>query len=123
MPRYRLPIDPLKVAVIGAVYLTVFFVLGGNVYTLIKTPPPMVDTPNGIPRLFAYGLDAQLGIEGIVASITAFIGVLGLGLIYYSSRFVFLPTHATRMMLLGMILTGVAFLIYSYMYAIKMQLI
>ncbi len=123
VPRYGLPIDPLKAAVFGVVYLTVFFVLGGNIYTLINTPPPMVGTPNGFPRLFAYGLDAQLGIEGIVASITALIGVLGLGLIYYSSKFVFSPTHATRMMILGMILTGVAFLVYSYMYAIKMQLI
>lgn len=122
MPRYGLPIDPLKAAVFGVVYLAVFFVLGGNIYTLIETPPPMVGTPNGLPRLFAYGLDAQLGIEGIVASITALIGVLGLGLIYYSSKFVFSPAHATRMMVLGMILTGVAYLILSYIYAIKMQM-
>jgi hypothetical protein len=121
MPSLRLPPCPPKAAVFGCAIFTVLFVLGGNIYTLVMTPPPIASFSDGLPRLFAPGLDAQLSIEGIVASVVAVIGFLGLGLIYYSSRYVFTPSHATRMMILGMILTGVAFLIYSYMYAIKMQ--
>lgn len=121
MPNLGLPTCPPKAAVFSVVILAVLFVLGGNIYTLIMTPPPIAGFSNGLPRLFAPGLDAQLSIEGIVASVVAFIGVLGLSLIYYSSRYVFTPSDATRLMILGMILTGVAFLTYSYMYAIKIQ--
>lgn len=122
MPRLRTITWPSNVVFFFIAIFAVLFVLGGNIYTLIMTPPPLVDFSNGPPSILAPGLDAQLSIEGIVASIVGFIGVLGLGLIYYSSRYIFSPSNATRMMIVGMILAGVAFLCYSYMIAIKMHM-
>ncbi|MHA2141211.1 MAG: hypothetical protein ACXADF_07980 [Candidatus Thorarchaeota archaeon] len=122
MPRLRQPTWPPSVVVFALAISTIIFVLGGNIYTLIMTPPPIASFSNGLPRLLAPGIDAQLSIEGIVASVVAFIGVLGLGLMYYSSRYIFTPSHATRMMIVGMLLAGVALLTYNYMYAIKMDM-
>lgn len=123
MPRLRQATWPPNAVVFATAIFTVLFVVGGNIYTLIMTPPPIIELPNGLPGFFAPGLDAQLSIEGIVASIVAFIGLLGLGLMYYSSRYIFTPSNATRMMIIGMLLAGVALLSYSYMYAIKMHII
>ncbi len=120
LPHKRIAAFHPKEFLFGIAVLAVLFILGGNLYTLIETPPPITGSPDGLPRVFAPGIDAQLSMEGMMASIVAGIGVLGLGIIYYSSRYVFTPSHATRLMILGMLLSGVAFLIYNYMFAIKL---
>jgi hypothetical protein len=122
MPRLRTITWPSNIVVFAIAIFAVLFVLGGNIYTLIMTPPPIAYFSNGLPSIFAPGLDAQLSIEGVVASIVAFIGILGVGLMYYSSRYIFTPSNATRMMIVGILLTGVALLSYSYMFAIKMYM-
>jgi len=101
-------------------FIAVLFVLGGNIYTLVKTPPPIAGGPNGEPILVIRGLDAQLGMEGLVASVVIFMGVLGLGLIYYSSKYVFQPGYATRLLFLGAILAGSAYLIMTYLFGLKL---
>ena len=114
-----MPTRPPDLIVFGVIMAVVLFVLGGNIYTLVRTPPAIAGGANEIPILIAPGLDLQLGLEGIVASVTIMIGTLGLGLLYYASKYVFQPGYATRLMTLGMILAGVAFLIITYMFGIK----
>ncbi len=46
-------------------------------------------------------------------------GTAGLGLVYYASKYVFQPSYATRLMVLGMILAGLSFLVFSYLFGIK----
>ena len=65
------------------------------------------------------GLDIQLGLEGIVASVVILMGTIGLGLVYYASRYVFQPGYATRLLILGVILAGISFLVFGYLFDLK----
>jgi hypothetical protein len=120
-PRFRMPSRPPDIVIFGAIFMAVLFVLGGNIYTLVRTPPAIAGSSSGTPILVAPGLDVQLGMEGVVASVVIFIGVIGLGLIYYGSKYVFQPGYATRLIILGMVLSGVAFLIFSYLWTLKIS--
>ena len=114
-----MPTRPPDIVLFGVVFIVILFVLGGNIYTLVRTPPAIAGSSSGNPILIAPSIDAQLGMEGIVASVIILVGVMGLGLVYYGSKYVFQPGYATRLMILGMILTGVSFLIFSYLWGIK----
>ncbi|MDH4213260.1 MAG: hypothetical protein ACFFCT_07260 [Candidatus Odinarchaeota archaeon] len=114
-----MPTRPPDTVIFGIMFIAVLFVLGGNVYTLVRTPPAIAGGSGGVPILVAPSLDSQLGMEGVVASVVVFVGVMGLGLIYYGSKYVFQPGYATRLMVLGIILSGVSFLIFSYLWTIK----
>jgi len=122
-PKFRMPSRPPDTVIFGLIFIAVLFVLGGNVYTLVRTPPAIAGDSSGNPILVAPGLDAQLGMEGVVASVVVFVGVIGLGLIYYGSKYVFQPGYATRLMILGMIMSGVSFLIFSYLWSVKTGMI
>jgi hypothetical protein len=118
-----MPTRPPDIVVFGIVFVVVLFVLGGNIYTLVRTPPAIASDSSGAPILISPGIDSQLGMEGIVASVVIMVGAMGLGLVYYGSKYVFQPGYATRLMVLGVILAGVAFLIFSYLWGIKTGLI
>lgn len=114
-----MPTRPPDTVIFGLMFVAVLFVLGGNIYTLVRTPPAIAGSSSGTPVLIAPGIDQQLGMEGIVASVIILVGVVGLGLIYYASKYVFQPGYATRLLILGMIMSGVAFLVFSYLWSIK----
>ena len=118
-PSFGMPTRPPDTVIFGIMFVAVLFVLGGNIYTLVRTPPAIAGSQGGVPILIAPGIDQQLGMEGIVASVVILVGVAGLGLVYYGSKYVFQPGYATRLMILGMIMTGVAFLIFTYLWNIK----
>lgn len=118
-PRFATPQRPPDIIVFAAIFIAVVFILGGNIYTLVRTPPPIAAGPGGDPILIAPGIDIQLGMEGLVASVIIIIGVVGIGLIFFASRYVFQPGYATRLMALGMILSGVAFLVMTFLMLVK----
>ncbi|MHA2025614.1 MAG: hypothetical protein ACW98U_06895 [Candidatus Thorarchaeota archaeon] len=118
-PSFGMPTRPPDTVIFGLLFVVVLFVLGGNIYTLVRSPPAIAGSQSGAPILIAPGIDQQLGMEGIVASVIILVGVSGLGLIYYGSKYVFQPGYATRLMFLGMLMTGVSFLIFSYLWSLK----
>ncbi|TFG10800.1 hypothetical protein EU538_00880 [Candidatus Thorarchaeota archaeon] len=118
-PRFTAPTRPPDIIIFGVMFIVVLFVLGGNIYTLVKTPPPIATGSDGNPILIAPTPEVQLGMEGIVSSVVFFMGTLGLGLIYYSSKYVLQPGYASRLMILGAILAGSAFLIITYFFGMK----
>jgi hypothetical protein len=118
-----MPTRPPDTVLFGIIFVVVLFILGGNIYTLVRTPPAIAGSPDGTPILISPGIDSQLGMEGVVASVVIMVGTMGLGLVYYGSKYVFQPGYATRLMVLGIILSGVAFLIFSYLWGIKTGLI
>ncbi len=122
-PSFRMPSRPPEIVIFGLIFVVVLFVLGGNIYTLVRSPPAIAGSSSGAPILIAPGLDQQLGMEGIVASVVILVGVSGLGLVYFGSKYVFQPGYATRLMVLGMIMAGVSFLIFSYLWSLKAGLI
>ena len=122
-PRFGMPTRPPDIVLFGIVFVAVLFVLGGNIYTLVRTPPAIAGSSGGTPILISPGIDSQLGMEGIVASVIIMVGTMGLGLVYYGSKYVFQPGYATRLIVLGIILSGAAFLIFSYLWMIKTGII
>ncbi|MFO7837274.1 MAG: hypothetical protein R6V83_11555 [Candidatus Thorarchaeota archaeon] len=118
-PRFGMPSRPPDIVIFGVVFLGLLFILGGNIYTLVKNPPAIAGGQDNQPILVAPGTNQQLGMEGIVASFVIFMGTVGLGLIYYASKYVFNPGYATRLLVLGSILAGLAFLIFAYLYGVK----
>ena len=118
-PSFGMPTRPPDTVLFGLVFVAVLFVLGGNIYTLVRSPPAIAGSQSGVPILIAPGIDQQLGMEGIVASVIIMVGVSGLGLVYYGSKYVFQPGYATRLMFLGMLMAGVSFLIFSYLWSLK----
>ena len=118
-PRFGMPARPPDIIVFGAVFVAILFILGGNIYTLVRSPPAIAGSSSGTPIVIAPGLDLQLGLEGLVASVVVLLGTLGFGLLYYSSKYVFQPGYATRLMVMGMIMAGLAFMIFSYLFAYK----
>jgi hypothetical protein len=119
-PRFGMPTRPPDTVIFAVVFIAIVFILGGNIYTLIRNPPAIAGNPSGgAPLLVIPVLDQQLGLEGIVASVVVLIGSIGLGLVYYSSKYVFQPGYATRLMILGMLLAGAAFLVFTYLFALK----
>lgn len=119
-PRFGMPTRPPDTVLFGLIFLVVLFVLGGNVYTLVRTPPAIAGSGSA-PILVAPGIDQQLGMEGIVASVIILVGTAGLGLIYYGSKYVFQPGYAMRIMILGIIMSGVSFLVFSYLWTLKLS--
>ena len=118
-PRFGMPTRPPDILIFGVFFFAILFVLGGNIYTMVKSPPAIATGPNNEPIIVYPAIDIQLGLEGMVASVVIMIGVIGLGLIYYSSRYVFQPGYALRLMALGIILAGGAFLMVTYLIMLK----
>jgi hypothetical protein len=117
-PGFGMPTRPPDTVIFGVILLVVLFVLGGNIYTLVRSPPAIAGS-GSTPILVAPGIDSQLGMEGIVASVVILVGTVGLGLVYYASKYVFQPGYATRLIILGMIMSGVSFLMFSYLWTLK----
>ena len=122
-PSFGMPTRPPDTVIFGLLFVVVLFVLGGNIYTLVRSPPAIAGSQSGAPILIAPGIDQQLGMEGIVASVIIMVGVSGLGLVYYGSKYVFQPSYATRLVVLGMLMTGVSYLIFNYLWSMKAGLI
>lgn len=118
-PSFGMPTRPPDTVIFGLLFVVVLFVLGGNIFTLVRSPPAIAGSQSGAPILIAPGIDQQLGMEGIVASVVILVGVSGLGMIYYGSKYVFQPGYATRLIFLGMVMAGVSFLIFSYLWSLK----
>ncbi len=118
--RFTAPSRPPSIVVFGILFLALVFILGGNIYTLVHSQPPIAATSSGAPLVILPTLESQLGLEGVAVSIVIFFGVLGLGFINYSSRFVFDPASASRYLLVGIVMVFVAYFIIFYMYGIKL---
>jgi hypothetical protein len=118
-PRFATPQRPPSILIFGVVFVAVLFILGGNIYTLVRSPPAIAGSASGTPVLIYPAIDTQLGLEGLVASVVILMGTMGLGLIYYASKYVFQPAYASRLLVLGMILASIAFLTFGYLFGIK----
>ena len=119
-PRFGMPARPPDIIIFGAVFIAMLFILGGNIYTMVRSPPAIAGSADGTPIVIAPGIDLQLGLEGLVASVVVCLGAVGFGLLYYSSKYIFQPGYATRLMIMGMVMAGLAFLIFSYLFAYKL---
>ncbi|MGY5874812.1 MAG: hypothetical protein RTU30_03610 [Candidatus Thorarchaeota archaeon] len=107
---------PNNAFVLGTALFIVLFALGGNIFSLVNSPPALISGGGVVYP----GIDAQLALEGIAVSSILLVGMVGFGLMFYSSRFVFEPSYATRLMTLGIIISSISILVVSYLFAYKL---
>ena len=99
-----------SVFVIAAIIagLAIFF-LGGGVYDILEKP--LIAIPLGTQILFFYPgtINEQTILDSAFAMVTYFFGLLGLLLMYQSTKYAYRPRQAYMLLLIG-----VAFLVIAY---------
>jgi len=99
-----------SVFVIAAIIagLSIFF-LGGGVYDILEKP--LIAIPLGTQILFFYPgtINEQTILDSAFAMVTYFFGLLGLLLMYQSTKYAYRPRQAYMLLLIG-----VAFLVIAY---------
>jgi hypothetical protein len=88
--------------------LSIFF-LGGGVYDILEKP--LIAIPLGTQILFFYPgtINEQTILDSAFAMVTYFFGLLGLLLMYQSTKYAYRPRQAYMLLLIG-----VAFLVIAY---------
>ncbi len=87
------------------------FLLAGGVYTILEQP--LAAIPYGRTILFYYPstLSAQVGIETIGVMIAYGMGVIGMLLMYQSTKYAYKPRQAFMLLI-----SGVALILIAYIY-------
>ncbi len=88
--------------------LSIFF-LGGGVYDILEKP--LIAIPLGTQILFFYPgtINEQTILDSAFAMVTYFFGLLGLLLMYQSTKYAYRPRQAYMLLLIG-----VAFVVIAY---------
>jgi hypothetical protein len=96
------------------------FIFAGGVYDLIQRPLAAVYYNNAFLFLNPY-LTEQFISDSIVAAIIYSLGVIGLLVIYQSTRYVYKPRQAYMMLILGLALVLMAYVFLQATIQIKLS--
>ena len=110
--KIGLPAGLSPLVAFGIVLVIVLFVMGGGIYVLINNPA--FNDPTG-STIVNTSLSDQYGIETVLSVAFMFIGVVGFLLIYESTKHVYNASFATKLLVLGVFLTGVSILLLYWM--------
>jgi hypothetical protein len=102
-----------------AIALAVFLFAGG-VYDLIQRPLPAVYYNNRFLFLNPY-LSEQFVSDSIVAAIIYSLGIIGLIMLYQSTRYVYKPRQAYMMLIIGLTLMLMAYIFLEATIRIKLS--
>lgn len=99
-----------SVFVIAAIIagLSIFF-LGGGVYDILEKP--LIAIPLGTQILFFYPgtINEQTILDSAFAMVTYFFGLLGLLLMYQSTKYAYRPRQAYMLLLIGVVFLVIAY--------------
>jgi len=105
--------SPLFVTFI-AIALSIFL-LGGGVYDILEKPLALLPGLTGRYIFFVpYALHEQTLNQSLIAMLLYTFGVLGFLLIYRSTKYAFKPRQAATFLLLGAVLTVLAYFCCEY---------
>ena len=96
------------------------FLFSGGVYDLIQRPAPAIYYNNKFFFLNPY-LSQQFVSDTIVATILYSLGVIGLIVIYQSTRYVYKPRQAYMMLIVGLTLMLMAYIFLEATIQIKLR--
>jgi hypothetical protein len=96
------------------------FLFAGGVYDLIQRPVAAIYYNNKFYFLNPY-LSEQFVSDSIVAAITYSLGVIGLIVIYQSTRYVYKPRQAYMMLIMGFSLVLMAYIFLEATIQIKLR--
>jgi hypothetical protein len=107
--------------IIAAIAFTTFL-LGGGLLTIITQPPPSLYT--GGRFYFIYpGMDRQLGFDTVFSAMLYAVGLIGLLLMYRSTKNAYKPRQAYMTLIIGVALLLMAYLFLEWSIAIKLGVI
>ncbi len=88
--------------------LSIFF-LGGGVYDILEKP--LIAIPLGTNILFFYPgtINEQTILDSAFAMVTYFFGLLGLLLMYQSTKYAYRPRQAYMLLLIGVVFVVIAY--------------
>lgn len=95
------------------------FLFAGGVYDLIQRPLPAVYYNNQFLFLNPY-LSEQFVGDSIVAAIIYSLGIIGLIMLYQSTRYVYKPRQAYMMLIIGLTLMLMAYIFLEATIRIKL---
>jgi hypothetical protein len=96
------------------------FLFAGGVYDLIQRPLPAVYYNNRFLFLNPY-LSEQFVSDSIVAAIIYSLGIIGLIVLYQSTRYVYKPRQAYMMLIIGLTLMFMAYIFLEATIQIKLR--
>jgi hypothetical protein len=96
------------------------FLFAGGVYDLIQRPVPAIYYNNKFYFLNPY-LSQQFVSDSIIAAIIYSLGVIGLIVIYQSTRYVYKPRQAYMMLIVGLALMLMAYIFLEATIQIKLR--
>jgi hypothetical protein len=100
-----------SIFVIAAI-ITAFslFLLAGGVYDILEQPLAAIPFGRSILFFYPYTLQAQAVAESIVVMIAYGMGVVGIILMYQSTKYAYKPRQAFMMLISGIVLILVAYI-------------
>lgn len=100
---------------LGALAVAIsIFLLGGGVYDAIEKPVVAFISSGRIIPYYPENLNEQLLGESIASMILYFFGVLGLVLVYQSTKYAYNPREAYTMLLFGLILLLIGWVLIEF---------
>jgi hypothetical protein len=96
------------------------FLFAGGVYDLIQRPVPAIFYNNKFYFLNPY-LSQQFVSDSIIATILYSLGVIGLIVVYQSTRYVYKPRQAYMMLIVGLALMLMAYIFLEASIQIKLR--
>jgi len=96
------------------------FLLGGGIYDILERP--LVGIPLGRRILFFYPgtLSEQTVLDSLFAMTSYFFGVLGILLMYQSTKYAYRPRQAFMLLLIGAVFFLMAYLLMENLVYIKL---
>jgi hypothetical protein len=110
--------SPPRMLLLMATYVLLFFLMAGGVYMLIQNPIA-VGSENGQAIYFYPDINDSFIIEGFIAAALLFMAGFGGVLLYQSSLQSMNKSFATKILIIGVILSIVAFMILQWIINIK----
>lgn len=96
------------------------FLFAGGLYDLIQRPVPAIYYNNKFYFLNPY-LSQQFVSDSIVAATIYSLGVIGLIMLYQSTKYVYKPRQAYMMLMIGLTLTLMAYIFLEASIQIKLK--
>jgi hypothetical protein len=90
------------------------FLLGGGIYDILEQPIVAFISGGRIIPFFPQALNEQLLGESVASMVLYSLGVVGLLLVYQSTKYAYSPREGFTMLLIGVLLFLVSWAIVSY---------
>lgn len=110
---------PSKNILLGAIFVFLFWLLMGGVYLAIpdssgNLPIALGANRQGDPVWVYPSINDAFVIESIVAAAIIFIGAVGFLILYQSTKYLYNPSYAQKLIAVGLVMAVISFTLLQY---------